>query len=162
MPDLTSREIEDRKIGIVGQYMFMSILQEWRIPYLVDYPLFNLPEHRLFVDFIIPGFGSVEVKSFPRYASHFIVKRRLWSALSKVPDFVIAIRVLSDNLGKVEGWLAGSEVANLPHNSRVCPYEECYQTPFENLKQFQELIPKLIACSIDEEVKKKVLEEFKL
>jgi len=162
MSDSTSQEIEDRKIGIVGQYMFMSILQEWRIPYLVDYPLFNLPEHRLFVDFIIPGFGSVEVKSFPRYASYFIVKRRLWSALSKVPDFVIAICVLSDNLGKVEGWLHGSEVANLPHNPEVCIYEECYCTPFTELRPFRELIPRLIECSLDEEIKRRVKKEFNL
>ena len=75
MNDLTSRDVEDRRIGVIGQLMFQSLLQELRIPYLVDYPLFNLPEHRIFVDFLIPNFGSVEVKAFPKYASHFIVKK---------------------------------------------------------------------------------------
>jgi hypothetical protein len=162
MRGLTLQEIEDRRVGVIGQFAFQSLLQEWRIPYLTDYPLFRFREHRLFVDFIVPGFGSIEVKSFPRYAERFIVKKRLWDATLKTPDYVVAIRVVSDSMCKIEGWLPGSEVAKLPYDPKVCPYEECYQTRFENLRRFRELLPKLLACSIDEEVKKRVSEEFQI
>ena len=162
MPDSTSNDFEDVRIGVIGQILFQSLLQELKIPHLVDYPIFNLPEHRIFVDFIIPGFGSIEVKSFPKHAEYFIVKKRLWDAMTKIPDYVIAIRVISDSLGKIEGYLLGSEVAGLPRNSDICRYEECYATPFTNLKPFKELVPKLIEYSIDDAIKQRVKEEFNI
>ncbi|MCP8316525.1 MAG: hypothetical protein H3Z52_15845, partial [archaeon] len=54
------KDSEDKRIGVIGQLMFQSILIQWMIPHIPDNPAFEFKEHRILWDFIIPNFGSVE------------------------------------------------------------------------------------------------------
>jgi len=143
-------EVSTRE-GVVGQRIFQSLLNEWRVPYIHDDPVFEFKEHRTFHDFVVPSFGSIEIKTFGKNDRHFVVKRELWQwekEMNGVPDYVIALRLTGKNVAKVEGWLHGSEVENLPNNPRVCRYVPCHCCRFEELRDFNEIGAKLKAYSM--------------
>lgn len=159
---ISSKDLEDKRIGVIGQLMFESILCHLRVPHIPDNLAFEFKAHRVLWDFFIPNFGSVEVKTFRNSDRYFMVKKELW--LREIedkgpPDYVIALRLLNETEGKIEGWLYGYEVEKLPiseKGSKLTPYEPTYYCKFEKLHPFNELLPKLKACSI----KKGAIEDF--
>jgi hypothetical protein len=155
---ISSKDLEDKRKGVTGQLMFQSILIQWMIPHIPDNPAFEFKEHRVLWDFIIPNFGSVEVKTFHTIDRYFMVKKELWLREiedKREPDYVIALRLLDDSKAKIEGWLYGYEVEKLQvseKESKLTPYASAYYCRFEKLHPFSELLPKLKACCIGERI----------
>jgi hypothetical protein len=149
-----SRDLEDKQIGVVGQFMFQSLLNQLRIPHISDNPVFVFREHRILWDFLVPNLGSIEVKTFRPTDHYFMVKKNLW--LSEVegrdePDYVVALRLLSSYTAKPEGWLFGSEVSKLPvseKGGKLTPFCDAYFCRFEELRPFPEFLARLKKCSL--------------
>ena len=145
------KDLEDKRVGMLGQTAFLSILNELRIPHNYDVPVFFWRQHRLPADFIIPNFGSVEIKTVKKNDRYLVVKRELWEKQMRtnhVPDYVVVLQCCDDDF-LICGWLHGKEIGELPHNPVICPYAPCYCTELSKLRPFNELYAKLKKLSSD-------------
>ena len=89
---------ESKKLGVGGGWAFQSMLNQKRIPYIVQEPFSEWPVHTPLCDFIIPkpegGVLGLEIKTFPEHAQAFYVKKKLWDGMKEKPDALIALKKL--------------------------------------------------------------------
>lgn len=119
-------------------------------------PLFKALTERIAPDFIIPGFGSVEIKTRPWDTDTMIIKKGLWDGYVReetVPDYVIALRLArAENKAQIMGYEHGTEINKLPDAPNICIYAPCYSQLYEKLHDFRELDPALKSRSLKPEL----------
>ena len=143
--------LHDIRIGVIGSLMFQSMLNQCYIPYIVDPEVFYMKEHRTFYDFIIPNFATVEIKARPKNTDCVIIRQDEWRAMicnNQVPGYVIALRLHSDTVSEIMGWIHGKDVKDLPNNPQICRYTPCHWKPYKELNDFEDLIPQLRKASL--------------
>lgn len=156
----TEMDARAKRIGLIGQRMFQSLLNQYRIPYIHDEPAFKFQEDRLVSDFMIPGFGSIEVKTRPFYTKPglktdmIIVNQKLWDNCVEhqhIPNFVICLRLNeAETTAEVMGYAHGSEVVSWPNCPGICVYEPGYCKDYKELRHFSRILTKLKALGIKE------------
>ena len=148
----TGRNVKDARCGIIGQRLFQSFLNQYRIPYIHDEPAFKFAEERLVSDFTIPHFGALEIKTRPWNTDTMIIQKVIWDTYVKeetVPDYVVALKLKpEENLAEIVGYEHGKEVSGLPNAPDICIYSPCYSKPYRELHPFSEILVKLKACSM--------------
>lgn len=152
--DKEEESLQNLYMGLIGQYMFETMLTQCRIPYLVD-QVASMEEHRTYCDFIIKDFGIVEIKTRPKNTDCLIVKQSEWKGMIEhgtVPDYVIALKLLSGmHIAEIMGWIPGEDVEDLPNNPDICIYTPCHWIPYSKLNDFEELVPRLQKASLEPE-----------
>jgi len=151
---VTGSDQKEMREWIIGQRLFQSFLNQWRIPYVHDEPVFKFECEKLFfADFIIPYFGTVEIKTRPCTTDTMIVKKAVWDRYVKaktIPDYVVALRLESENIAEIMGYEHGSEIEKLPNAPHICIYKPCYSEPYVKLHSSADLIEALKKCTIKE------------
>jgi len=151
---VTGSDEKEMRYWIIGQRLFQSFLNEYRIPYIHDEPAFKFESEKLgFADFIIPSFGTVEIKTRPENTDTMIIKKIVWDKYVEaktLPDYVIVLRMDSskENRAEIMGYEHGSEIEKLPNAPRICIYSPCYSKLYHNLHSPKELIEALKKCSM--------------
>ncbi len=154
--DYKSEEtIEDKRMGVVGQKFFESLLVQWQVPFIPIDPLWLFKQHRPFLwDFFVPGFGSIEVKTTRPNYRYFGIKKSLWDIevqSNPPPEWVTALRLVDQSHAEIMGWLKGDEVTKLeifPKGHPIAPFADMYGCQFGKLHPFSEIKARLRACSI--------------
>ena len=97
----TEDERPNIKLGIGGGRAFQSFLNQKRVPYIVQDPIFHWEEHTVPYDFIIPkpdgGALRLEIKTFDLRDYHFATSAERWNRIKEKygrPDYVIELRKL--------------------------------------------------------------------
>jgi len=97
----TEDQHKNLRLGIEGGLAFQSMLNQWRVPYLVQEPIFTWPAHKIPYDFIIRKPGGemlrLEVKTFTLDDGHVLVKDSDWDGVSRAhgrPNYLIVLRKL--------------------------------------------------------------------
>jgi len=144
----------DGRLGIIGQRMFQSLLNELRVPCIHDEPTFIFPTERLVsADFLVPGFGSIEIKARPANTDTMIIKKSLWDTHVKnnaIPDYVIVLMIdTNEARAEIVGYEHGKEISKLPNAPHICRYTPCYSKLYADLHPFRELDDSLKACSMN-------------
>lgn len=144
----------DGRLGIIGQRLFQSLLNELRVPYIHDDPTFIFPTERLVsADFIVPRFGSIEIKARPANTDTMIIKKSLWDTHVKnnaIPDYVIVLMIdTNECTAEIVGYEHGKEINKLPNAPYICKYAPCYSKLYADLHPFRELDKALKACSMN-------------
>jgi len=138
---------------IIGQRLLQSFLNQWRIPYIHDEPVFKFMSERLIADFVIPNFGTVEIKTRPWSTDTMIIQRASWDHYvkeEKIPDYVIALRLKpQENEAQIMGYEHGIEINKLSNAPHICIYSPCYSKPYSELHDFRELDEALKSCSLE-------------
>lgn len=150
----TGSDPREMGYGILGQRMFQSLLNQYRIPYIHDEPAFKFEEDRLISDFMIPGFGSIDVKTRLWNTDTLIIRRNAWDSYVKrgeVPNFVVALRLTQEEkIAEIMGYAHGAEVKNWPNNPHICIRSPCHSKLYDELAPFSEIFTKLKALGIKE------------
>lgn len=155
----TEQDIQKKMIGIIGQRQFQSFLNHWRIPYIhAEFGLQKIMAHRVYVDFIVPDVGTLEIKTSPDPGG-FRIKRESWEIGRKygnLPDYVILLLRHSDIFSTIKGYLKGGDVKEDGERVRVeagpnskCKYKPCYYGEYSNLRPWEELESKFKNVSLD-------------
>ena len=169
----TEDERPNIKLGIGGGRAFQSFLNQKRVPYLVQDPIFHWAEHFVPYDFVIPtpdgGLLRLEIKTFDRGDYHFVTSAERWDRIKKKygrPDYVIALRKLPANAGlpfalprgatsavvhEIVGWLTGEEVEEKRAKKGEVKWSiqrACYWRNWDELHDWRELEPKILECAI--------------
>jgi hypothetical protein len=150
----TEHDATDMRLGIVGQRMFQSLLNEMRVPYIHDEPTFIFPSECLrSADFLVQNFGSIEIKARPANTDTMIIKKSLWDTHVKnnaIPDYVIVLMIdTNEARAEIVGYEHGKEVSKLPNAPHICRYTPCYSKLYADLHPFRELDEALKACSMN-------------
>jgi hypothetical protein len=107
-------------------------------------------------DFIIPKFGSVEIKTRPWQTDTLIIKKAPWDHYvnnNTVPDYVVALKLKpEENAAQIVGYEHGSEVRGWPNAPHICIYQPCYSKLYNELHDFRELDSLLKLCSLNPEL----------
>jgi len=150
---VTGSDEREMRHWIIGQRLFQSFLNQWRIPYVHDEPTFSFASERLVPDFVIPKFGSVEIKTRPWKTDTMIIKKVTWDHYVEegtVPDYVIVLRLTpEENAAQIMGYEHGTEINKLPNAPHICVYTPCYSKLYSELHSFAELDNDLKSCSLD-------------
>lgn len=147
--ETTEQDLNDKSRGFIGQRLFQAELNHLGIGYMHDDLMFYFPEDRVSPgDFVIPEFGSIEIKTEQPRANYLVIKRSEWAyvvAKNLVPTYVLALRInRQETRVKLCGYLLGSEVAKLPHNDYICPITPCHCKRLDELRPYSELEEKLL------------------
>lgn len=150
---VTGNDPKEMRQWVIGQRLFQSMLNQYRIPYIHDEPAFKFAEERLVPDFIIPKFGEIEIKTLSMNTDTLIIKKKTWDVYVKndtIPDYVIALMMLNreETMAEIVGYEHGKEVSGLPNAPHICIYSPCYSKLYKDLHPFSEIFGELKACSI--------------
>ena len=110
--------------GLLGQIVFEVVLDQKEIFHVSNNPLIEWNPNKPY-DFLTK-IGSIEVKTYPSYATKFQVKVKEWHK----SDFVIAQKFYSPNIVSICGWLTGKQVEKLPISKKgeyYTPEADAYQ-----------------------------------
>ena len=153
---ITENDPKEMRAWIIGQRLFQSFLNQWRIPYIHDEPAFKFECERIVPDFIIPKFGSVEIKTRPWQTDTLIIKKIPWDyyvSTKTVPDYVVALKLKpEENAAQIMGYEHGVEVNKLPNAPNICIYSPCYSKLYNELHDFRELDNLIKRCSLNPEL----------
>ena len=148
--DDVQADLTDRRRGYIGEFMFEAELNRLKIPHNHDNLVFKFDEDRVLVgDFDLQSFGTVEIKTMPHYARYLVIKKATWDVNiknNKIPSYVVALKInKEENRAQLSGWLYGSEIAELPHDSYICPLAPCHCVQLDKLKPYATFEMKLYA-----------------
>jgi len=150
----TGSDPREMRQWVIGQRMFQSFLNQYRVPYIHDEPAFKFTEERLVSDFMIPSFGSVDVKTRPWKTDTLILRRDTWDVYEKrgeVPNNVLGLRLDDEEkIAEVMGYGYGVEVSGWPNNSNICIYAPCHSKLYRELHPFSEIFAELKALGVKE------------
>lgn len=153
---ITENDPKEMRAWIIGQRLFQSFLNQWRIPYIHDEPVFKFECERIVPDFIIPKFGSVEIKTRPWLTDTMIIKKSPWDYYVRsktIPDYVVVLKLKSEeNVAQIVGYEHGAEIDKLPNAPDICIYSPCYSKLYSKLHDFTELADLLKRCSLNPEL----------
>src|SRR5207249_7152840 len=98
--------------GMLGELVFGGYLYQYNVPNVYNNPIYQEKVGMKQYDFLIPHFGTVEVKGIGPEPNkrNLLVKVSEW----KKSEYVVAVKFDSEEHGRLAGWLTGREAENLP------------------------------------------------
>jgi hypothetical protein len=143
--------------GFLGQKLFDIILQQYNVPNDRNDPIIENWYYEKPYDFIIPNFGTIEVKTFGYGRRKVLIKKSEWHG----NDYIVAFRFMDRQPKKVEmmGWLTKDEVEHLLISKKgeeidgICytPKADAYTADFNQLRPAEEFIEMLKKYAIKRE-----------